>query len=91
MYSFSVVDWNLRKCSAAALDVLANVFMNDLLPVLLPILKVKDVASIATDSQGEGFLVAADIAADYQYKTNCQSHRQQMPKVKLALNLVAHY
>jgi len=32
-------DWNLRKCSAAALDVLANVFMNDLLPVLLPILK----------------------------------------------------
>jgi len=32
-------DWNLRKCSAAALDVLANVFLNDLLPVLLPILK----------------------------------------------------
>ncbi len=33
-------DWNLRKCSAAALDVLASVFRNDLLPVLLPILKV---------------------------------------------------
>lgn len=32
-------DWNLRKCSAAALDVLASVFRNDLLPVLLPILK----------------------------------------------------
>ncbi|KAF6216915.1 hypothetical protein GE061_001266, partial [Apolygus lucorum] len=32
-------DWNLRKCSAAALDVLANVFRDDLLPVLLPILK----------------------------------------------------
>lgn len=32
-------DWNLRKCSAAALDVLANVFKDDLLPVLLPILK----------------------------------------------------
>lgn len=27
------------KCSAAALDVLANVFKDDLLPVLLPILK----------------------------------------------------
>ena len=27
------------KCSAAALDVLANVFRDDLLPVLLPILK----------------------------------------------------
>lgn len=35
----SLSDWNLRKCSAAALDVLANVFLNDLLPVLLPILK----------------------------------------------------
>jgi transportin-1 len=33
-------DWNLRKCSAAALDVLASVFRDDLLPVLLPILKV---------------------------------------------------
>ena len=27
------------KCSAAALDVLANVFHGELLPVLLPILK----------------------------------------------------
>jgi len=27
------------KCSAAALDVLANVFRNDVLPILLPILK----------------------------------------------------
>ncbi|XP_065069170.1 transportin-1-like [Rhopilema esculentum] len=32
-------DWNLRKCSAAALDVLGTVFRDDLLPVLLPILK----------------------------------------------------
>ncbi|XP_074640252.1 transportin-1-like [Tubulanus polymorphus] len=32
-------DWNLRKCSAAALDVLANVFREELLPTLLPILK----------------------------------------------------
>lgn len=35
----SLSDWNLRKCSAAALDVLANVFGADLLPVLFPILK----------------------------------------------------
>lgn len=35
----SLSDWNLRKCSAAALDVLANVFREELLPVLLPILK----------------------------------------------------
>jgi len=28
-----------RKCSAAALDMLAGVFKDDILPVLLPILK----------------------------------------------------
>lgn len=31
-------EWNLRKCSAAALDLLANVFHDDLLPVVLQIL-----------------------------------------------------
>ena len=35
----SLSDWNLRKCSAAALDVLASVFRDDMLPVILPILK----------------------------------------------------
>uniref|UniRef100_A0A8C1HQL1 Transportin 2a n=1 Tax=Cyprinus carpio carpio TaxID=630221 RepID=A0A8C1HQL1_CYPCA len=35
----SLSDWNLRKCSAAALDVLANVFRDELLPHLLPVLK----------------------------------------------------
>ncbi|KAK5608335.1 Transportin-2 [Crenichthys baileyi] len=35
----ALTDWNLRKCSAAALDVLANVFRDDLLPHLLPLLK----------------------------------------------------
>lgn len=35
----SLSDWNLRKCSAAALDMLAGVFREDLLPVLVPILK----------------------------------------------------
>lgn len=35
----SLSDWNLRKCSAAALDMLAGVFKEELLPVLLPILK----------------------------------------------------
>jgi hypothetical protein len=35
----SASEWNLRKCSAAALDVLSNVFRDDILNVLLPILK----------------------------------------------------
>lgn len=34
-----VSEWNLRKCSAAALDVLSNVFRDEILSVLLPILK----------------------------------------------------
>ncbi|XP_071439731.1 transportin-1 isoform X1 [Hetaerina americana] len=35
----SLSDWNLRKCSAAGLDVLANVFREEILTVLVPILK----------------------------------------------------
>ncbi|KAF6734998.1 Transportin-1 [Oryzias melastigma] len=35
----TISDWNLRKCSAAALDVLANVFRDDLLVHILPLLK----------------------------------------------------
>ncbi|GLT75276.1 hypothetical protein SLA2020_470120 [Shorea laevis] len=31
--------WNLRKCSAAALDVLSNVFGDEILPTLLPIIQ----------------------------------------------------
>ena len=32
-------EWTLRKCSAAALDVLASVYQTDILPSLLPQLK----------------------------------------------------
>ncbi|XP_041673824.1 transportin-1-like [Drosophila eugracilis] len=35
----SLSEWNLRKCSASTLDMLANVFHEDCLPVVLPILK----------------------------------------------------
>jgi transportin-1 len=53
------------KCSAAALDVLANVFRDELLPVLLPILKetlfhaeweVKESAILALGAIAEGML-----------------------------------
>jgi transportin-1 len=33
--------WNLRKCSAAAVDILSNVFGDDILPTLIPIVQVK--------------------------------------------------
>ncbi|CAL8108534.1 unnamed protein product [Orchesella dallaii] len=56
-------DWNLRKCSAAALDVLAGVFRDDLLPTVLPILKetlfhsewvIKESAILALGAIAEG-------------------------------------
>ncbi|CAH8342793.1 unnamed protein product [Eruca vesicaria subsp. sativa] len=41
--SFNV--WNLRKCSAAAIDVLSNVFGDDILPALMPLIQAKLSAS----------------------------------------------
>lgn len=32
--------WNIRKCSAAGLDMLSNVFGDELLPVLMPVVQV---------------------------------------------------
>ncbi|XP_027199136.1 transportin 1 [Dermatophagoides pteronyssinus] len=59
-------DWNLRKCSAAALDFLANVFHDDLLPVVLPILRetlfhqdwvTKEAAVLALGAIAEGCMI----------------------------------
>lgn len=33
--------WNLRKCSAAGLDMLSNVYGDEILPVLLPIVEAR--------------------------------------------------
>ncbi|GLT86057.1 hypothetical protein SLE2022_042200 [Rubroshorea leprosula] len=33
--------WNLRKCSASALDILSDVFGDEILPTLLPIIQAK--------------------------------------------------
>ncbi|XP_059653889.1 transportin-1 [Cornus florida] len=33
--------WNLRKCSAAALDIISNVFGDEILPTLMPIVQAK--------------------------------------------------
>ncbi|XP_018440557.1 transportin-1 isoform X1 [Raphanus sativus] len=41
--SFNV--WNLRKCSAAAIDVLSNVFGDEILPALMPLIQAKLSAS----------------------------------------------
>lgn len=33
--------WNIRKCSAAALDILSNIFGDDILPTLMPLVQGK--------------------------------------------------
>lgn len=38
--------WNLRKCSAAALDILSNVFGDEILPTLMPVVQVINVCEI---------------------------------------------
>jgi transportin-1 len=32
--------WNLRKCSAADLDILSTVFGDEILPILMPLVQV---------------------------------------------------
>lgn len=54
----------LGKCSAAALDVLANVFRDDLLPVLLPILK-ETLFHPDWEAKESGILVLGAIAEGY--------------------------
>ncbi|XP_074602885.1 transportin 1 isoform X1 [Brevipalpus obovatus] len=63
MSETSLSEWNLRKCSAAALDILASVFRDDLLPVVLPNLRdtlfhenweVKESAILALGAIAEG-------------------------------------
>ena len=57
-------DFFLGKCSAAALDVLANVFRDDLLPVLLPILK-ETLFHPDWEAKESGILVLGAIAEGY--------------------------
>jgi len=58
-----VSEWNLRKCSAAGLDILSGVFGDEVLPVLLPLIQarladpkweVKESAILAIGAIAEG-------------------------------------
>ncbi|KZS14399.1 Transportin-1 [Daphnia magna] len=82
-------DWNLRKCSAAALDVLANVFKDDLLPVLLPILKetlfhadweIKESGILALGAIAEGCMtgMVAHLPELVPFLINCLSEKKAL-------------
>ncbi len=82
-------DWNLRKCSAAALDVLASVFRNDLLPVLLPILKetlfhqeweIKESGILALGAIAEGCMngMVPHLPELVPYLINCLSDKKAL-------------
>lgn len=62
------------KCSAAALDVLANVFRDDLLPVLLPILK-ETLFHNDWDVKESGILALGAIAEGELLTLNCRFTR----------------
>ena len=79
----------LRKCSAAALDVLANVFLVELLPVLLPILKetlfhaeweVKESGILALGAIAEGCMsgMVPHLSELVPYLINCLSDKKAL-------------
>ena len=87
--SGTISDWNLRKCSAAALDVLANVFHDDLLPEVLPILKetlfhtdwiVKESAILALGAIAEGSMAGmlAHLPQLVPYLIQCLSEKKAL-------------
>jgi len=63
---YEPTDWNLRKCSAAGLDIFANEFREEILPIVLPIIserlkhndtyqwEVKESAILALGAIAEG-------------------------------------
>ena len=42
--------WNLRKCSAAALDILSNVFGDEILPALMPVVQVVNLFGVGLEA-----------------------------------------
>eukprot|EP01112_Ceratiomyxa_fruticulosa_P017712 TRINITY_DN5573_c0_g3_i1.p1 TRINITY_DN5573_c0_g3~~TRINITY_DN5573_c0_g3_i1.p1 ORF type:complete len:897 (-),score=174.50 TRINITY_DN5573_c0_g3_i1:289-2979(-) len=56
------MDWNLRKCSAAGLDVLSSVFQDEMLPILLPQINKRITEDNAWHVREAGILALGAIA-----------------------------
>ncbi|KER25381.1 hypothetical protein T265_07181 [Opisthorchis viverrini] len=76
-----VSNWTLRKCSAAALDVLASVFQTEFLPILLPITK-ELLFSPQWDIKESGILVLGAIAEDFGLRLGAVSTQKSIHSVR---------
>ncbi|KAJ0588039.1 putative importin-beta domain, armadillo-like helical, importin beta family [Helianthus annuus] len=57
--------WNLRKCSAAALDMISNVFGDEILPTLMPFVQSKlNVSDVASWKEREAAVLALGAVAE---------------------------
>ncbi|KAH9321782.1 hypothetical protein KI387_016421, partial [Taxus chinensis] len=56
--------WNLRKCSAAGLDVLSTVFGDDILPILMPLVQAKLSATDIAWKEREAAVLALGAIAE---------------------------
>ena len=74
----SATSWNLRKASAAALDVLATTFGDDLLPLVTPSIR-EGLAAVETAEQDEERLRRRR-AARRSKKRKSKSDRSEKPK-----------
>ena len=82
-------DWNIRKCSAAALDVMAVSFGNDLLEVLLPHLKDR-MFHADWDKRESGVLALGAIAEGELNITSGQKARADHQVVSTRCNRIWH-
>lgn len=85
----SLSEWNLRKCSAAALDMLANVFREECLPILYPVLneilfspqwEVKESGILALGAIAEGCMqgMMPHLAELIPYLVSCLSDKKAL-------------
>ncbi|BES96472.1 IBN_N [Nesidiocoris tenuis] len=85
-------NWNLRKSSAAALDAIATIFKNDLLPTILPVLKetlfhsdwiVKESGILALGAIAEGcfYGMVPHLNDLIPYLINCMASERSLIRV----------
>lgn len=95
-------DWNIRKSNAAALDTFAQIFKEDLLPVILPILNetlfhndwvIKESGILALGAISEGCMsgIIQHLNDLIPYLIQCMSHKRSLIRVITCWTLSRYY